>query len=225
MRMLNLPSLRGCPLGVTVIVSIAAAPAVAQQGLIHAFSDDPIPTDVSSVRTYLGVGDVDLVDETRFARTPLGLAALDESSAIGGFDAAVSLDETGCSFTHLHDGTDGTDSAVVCVMEFWAITDQTARIRWGGQRNSTTLVELTEARTGTLLVDEDSNSGDVLVPLLRGLQYEFRFFSSGNPSEPAEAWGEFELVQPCSPADINGDGVLNFDDIDAFVAGFLGGCP
>ncbi len=30
--------------------------------------------------------------------------------------------------------------------------------------------------------------------------------------------------KPCGPADINADGFLNFDDIDAFVDGFLGGC-
>ncbi|MEQ8850406.1 MAG: hypothetical protein RIB32_01330 [Phycisphaerales bacterium] len=29
----------------------------------------------------------------------------------------------------------------------------------------------------------------------------------------------------CSPADIDRNGVLNFDDIDAFVDGFLSGCP
>ncbi len=30
--------------------------------------------------------------------------------------------------------------------------------------------------------------------------------------------------EPCGPADIDGNGILNFDDIDAFVDGFLGGC-
>lgn len=29
----------------------------------------------------------------------------------------------------------------------------------------------------------------------------------------------------CNPADIDRNGMLNFDDIDAFVSGFLGGCP
>ncbi|MEQ8771090.1 MAG: hypothetical protein RIB60_11350 [Phycisphaerales bacterium] len=29
----------------------------------------------------------------------------------------------------------------------------------------------------------------------------------------------------CNPADLNADGVLNLDDIDAFVAAFLAGCP
>ncbi|MEQ8769331.1 MAG: immunoglobulin domain-containing protein [Phycisphaerales bacterium] len=32
-------------------------------------------------------------------------------------------------------------------------------------------------------------------------------------------------VRQACPADINADGLLNLDDIDAFVQGFLGGCP
>lgn len=35
---------------------------------------------------------------------------------------------------------------------------------------------------------------------------------------------EFSIVERC-PADLDGNGVLNFDDLDAFVASFLAGCP
>ncbi len=42
------------------------------------------------------------------------------------------------------------------------------------------------------------------------------------PVSPAVDLGAYEF-QPACPADLTGDGVLNFDDIDAFVLGFLGG--
>ncbi len=48
--------------------------------------------------------------------------------------------------------------------------------------------------------------------------------------EPGDSWlvdnvyvGEIAGATGCSPADLNGDGVLNLDDIDAFVAAFLAG--
>ncbi len=36
-------------------------------------------------------------------------------------------------------------------------------------------------------------------------------------------WPGVGITAGCNPADLDGNGVLNFDDIDAFVNGFLGG--
>jgi len=43
------------------------------------------------------------------------------------------------------------------------------------------------------------------------------------PVTPAVDLGAYEFTPPPCPADLNGDGALNFDDIDAFVVAFLAG--
>lgn len=43
--------------------------------------------------------------------------------------------------------------------------------------------------------------------------------------DEAVAWVEDNLVAPACPCDLDGSGVLNLDDLDAFVAAFLAGDP
>lgn len=169
------------------------------------------------------------------AATPLGFAGL--SLSIGGaFSGGVASDPSGCSFSHSQaSGLENTETSVTVHLEFWALSDATARVQWdavvekslrGGQPPMRTrLIDLT---VGATVLDLGDLSGNHVVALEEGHRYEFRFDSSTNDlasSSGIDSWGEFRVIEGCNGADIDGNGVLNVDDVQAFVDGFLGGCP
>lgn len=161
----------------------------------------------------------------QFADDPLGFS--NAGYTAGDFSALVTGDTSGCSFTHERGSVDEfNSSAVVCVLWFWALEDGAVRVRWGGQRSSDTDAVLYDSTADAdVLAYYGWHSGDHVVMLEKGHRYRFRFRSSAQFVPTADAWGEFRVIESCNDADLDGNGILNFDDLDAFVDAYLGGCP
>ncbi|GJM19227.1 MAG: hypothetical protein DHS20C14_14400 [Phycisphaeraceae bacterium] len=67
------------------------------------------------------------------------------------------------------------------------------------------------------------NAGTATVLLEEGTEYRVRLAIAGNGAG-GNSFARATVVEPCA-ADIDGNGVLNVDDIEQFVDAFLGGCP
>ncbi|MEQ8770304.1 MAG: hypothetical protein RIB60_07325 [Phycisphaerales bacterium] len=130
-------------------------------------------------------------------------------------------------FTHDRAGATLSYSAAVFDVYFTVTEPGTLEVDWdaGGWFDIALMTE-----DGNVVFSLDfSGAGSQAVPVTPGTQYRVVLGTYGwDPG--GDSWGRMRLVGEssgtgCNAADINGDGILNFDDIDAFVAGFLGGCP
>ncbi len=123
-------------------------------------------------------------------------------------------------------GTSGTITSSGAYMKTvtYGLNGCAAQLVWdfGPWPNAVLSVTDLDTATTVFVVDEVTPTGSQVIPLTEGVRYEIIASISG-AAPSGESFAGAWVYQPC-PADLNADGVLNVDDIDAFVAAFLGGC-
>ncbi len=130
-------------------------------------------------------------------------------------------------FTHERAGPTLNYSAAVFDAYFTVSEPGTLEVDWdaGGWFDIALMLD-----DGNVVFSLDfAGAGSEAIPVMPGHQYRVVLGTYGWDAG-GDSWGRMRLVGDagsagCNAADINGDGVLNLDDIDAFVALFLGGCP
>ncbi len=144
---------------------------------------------------------------------------------VGDFYGSTQATTHELSFVHER-GASGTfvESYVGVGAYAYVLTQSTLNIAWEfGAWDTTTCVVLDATNNATVFDAGLASSGETSVVLEPGVKY-LLLASTRGAAAGGDAFGRFTFNETC-PADINGDGVLNFDDIDAFVNSFLGGCP
>ncbi|GJM19225.1 MAG: hypothetical protein DHS20C14_14380 [Phycisphaeraceae bacterium] len=143
----------------------------------------------------------------------------------GDFSAHVTTNNKELSFSHDRSGT-GTFSysTVEAVSYFVAVENLIVRAEWDVGGWATGIITLDDLTAGTRLIDvSGSPPGGQTVSLPAGHQFLAVLYTRGSAAG-GPSWGSLTLLEPCV-ADFDRNGVLNVDDIGAFVDSFLGGCP
>ncbi len=205
---------RACLFGGTLFAAGLSADA-APEFIYGPYAQGRVLTDPD------GTGLVELKQYT-FGPAPFLPGVLDSSGTTASFGAGLGE----MWFTHDRPGATLNYSAALFDAYFTVSEPGTLEIDWdaGGWFDIALMLD-----DGNVVFSLDfSGAGSEVVAVVPGHQYRV-FLGTYGWDPGGSSWGRVRLVGDsgptgCNAADINGDGVLNFDDIDAFVDGFLGGC-
>ena len=147
----------------------------------------------------------------------------------GGLDA--SFDASRMELAIMHDRTDSltfTSSRVAIVAYFEVTEECIGRAMWDfgawGGSNQAQVINLDSVNI--LIDDTGAVIGNRTAVLTPGTQYGVFLITQGEaPGGQSFARFSVEPLDGCNDADINKDGVLNVDDVQAFVDAFVFGCP
>lgn len=204
---------RACLFGGALFAAGLAAPEAAGQGLAHwAGSYALITAD--------RISGVDPMFKP-YAESPLGVPTTSYTS--GGFSGTVTMGTHLLEFAHDR-GSSGvfSYSLVGMAADVHPLTDCTIEISWDFGAWAAGVIFVQDVATQVVLWNSAGSSGSDTFPLEHGLAYTIGGLAGGDAAG-GPAWARVELAEPCA-ADIDGNGVINLDDIGAFVDSFLLGC-
>ncbi|GJM19224.1 MAG: hypothetical protein DHS20C14_14370 [Phycisphaeraceae bacterium] len=140
------------------------------------------------------------------------------------FAGSVLATNTELSFTHDRaSSATFTDSYAGVAAYAYVLTPTALSVEWDfGAWAETECFVLNATDNVTLFEAGNTAAGHTTVALEPGIKYLLLTKTEGE-SAGGESFARFTFPEPCA-ADIDGNGVLNVDDIEAFVAEFLGGC-
>lgn len=153
---------------------------------------------------------------------PFAPDTFDDAGTLATFGAGVGE----MWFTHDRDGAALHYSAAQINATFTVTEATAATIEWDPGSWYSQVLFVNDTAGVILFLHDDEGAGSEVVPLEPGITYWLVLGTYGwDPG--GESWGRLRLGASgagCNPADINQDGVLNFDDLDAFIDAFLLGC-
>ncbi|MEZ6319443.1 MAG: hypothetical protein R3B49_11950 [Phycisphaerales bacterium] len=140
--------------------------------------------------------------------------------------AVVTCNNTEISLAHARPSNASFAYSSVSVnAEFFALGEGPFELQWDLGTWQHGFGYISGVTVGGSLIDFDASinpAGSWVMPLVDGQEYAILAAVWGDtPGEGASV--SLRIVEPCA-ADIDGNGVLNLDDIAAFVQSFLGGC-
>ena len=153
----------------------------------------------------------------------------DGAYAGGGMEA--SFDASRTELAIVHDRTDSAtfDFSRVAIVAYLQVTEECiGRVMWdfGGWEGSNQAQVVNLSTVSVVIDDAGATVGNRTAVLTPGTQYGvFLVTQGGAAGGQSSARFAVEPLNGCNDADINKDGVLSLDDLEAFVEAFLFGCP
>lgn len=147
----------------------------------------------------------------------------------GGLDATFDASRMEVSFTHDRTTSDTWDTSRVAVVAYFTVNEGSiGRVTWDfGSWEGSNQAQLINLDSLSILIDDAGTGvGNRTAVLTPGVQYGVFLVTQGAlPGGPSFGKFSIEPLDGCNDADIDKNGVLNLDDINAFVEAFVFGCP
>ncbi len=207
--------LRGCLFGGAVFAA-GIVPDASAQPFSHIFSR------ASIAATPVAGDPIDVLEEST---NPLGVGSFQESEA--DFFSYCSVTPTRVKMIHNRASSDAFNySGVETVAAMNLLEDVTVEISWDHGAWGIARVIIMNYTDPTPVVEFDSAgvlSGSLVLNFEAGETIAMNLATAG-AAAGGDSFACIEVPIAC-PADLDGNGVLNVDDIDVFVSLFLAGCP